>query len=63
MITPLTLRCARCGHCAPLPGRVADLAGKTLKCSKCGARQRLDLAQMIEAAYAEEAAVEGSPLQ
>ena len=63
MIAPLTLRCARCGHCAPLPGRVADLTGKTLRCTQCGARQRLDLAQIIAAAYAEEPAAEGSPLQ
>ena len=54
MSSPLVLRCARCGHCAPLPGWVADLAGKTFKCTKCGARQRLDLAQVIAAAYAEE---------
>jgi hypothetical protein len=62
MISPLTLRCVRCGHSAPLPGRVADLAGKTLKCSKCGARQRLDLQQVIAAIYAEETAAEGLPL-
>jgi hypothetical protein len=44
MISPLTLRRVRGGHCALLPGRVADIAG-----TQCGARQRLDLAQIIEA--------------
>jgi hypothetical protein len=61
MISPLTLRCVRCGHCAPLPRRVAELSGRTLRCSKCGTRQRLDLQQVIAAIYAEENAAEGSP--
>ena len=47
----LVIRCAGCGHSAVPRGRVADLAGKTLRCTQCGARQRLDMAQIIEAAY------------
>ena len=53
------LRCACCGHSATLPARVADLAGQKLRCT----RQRLDSAQVIEAAYREEwATAEGGTL-
>jgi transcription elongation factor Elf1 len=47
------IRCARCGHRATLP-EVADLTGKTLVCSRCGQRQSLSLAQVIDTIYREE---------
>jgi hypothetical protein len=53
---PIVIRCANCGHCAPAPKRLADLAGKILKCTQCSTRQRADLAQIIDAIYAEAAA-------
>ena len=47
--SPCVITCPCCGHSATLRGPVADLAGKVLRCAQCGARQRLDLAQVIEA--------------
>jgi ssDNA-binding Zn-finger/Zn-ribbon topoisomerase 1 len=49
------IRCVRCGHCATT-SNAADLAGKTLRCSRCGQRQRFDLGQIIEEVYREDAA-------
>jgi transcription elongation factor Elf1 len=59
-VSPAVIKCPRCGHRATTTrarGRAAlsasDLAGKTLVCTKCGARQRLDLADVIESIYRE----------
>lgn len=62
MSGPLILKCAACQHCAPLPRSVAQLINKTLVCSKCGARHKLDLGEVIKAIYAEESATEGRAL-
>jgi DNA-directed RNA polymerase subunit RPC12/RpoP len=60
MTSPIVIRCARCGHSAIPRGRVADLAGRVLKCTQCGTRQRIDLAQIIEATYREDRTAKGS---
>ena len=56
---PAIITCGNCGHRATTRSRgfpaltVAQLAGKTLVCISCGARQRFDLGQVIEAVYRE----------
>jgi hypothetical protein len=49
------ITCAACSHSAAIPQCAADLAGKTLVCSRCGTRQRIALGQIIEAVYREDA--------
>lgn len=50
----VAIRCACCGHAATVPcGESAGLAGKVLRCTRCGTRQRLALGQVIGAIYRE----------
>jgi transcription elongation factor Elf1 len=53
--------CSSCGHSAAPRVPYAKLAGKTLKCTQCGTRQRLHLSQIIDGIQAEDAARVATP--